>query len=135
MSRFISQANTTTPARRTWSLVSSTPSRREATTKSAVPSTSGSSMTAHLGRVVLAVGVEGDHVAGPPVDAEAVADPEGHPVAEVGREDTGRWRPHRATTLAVPSSPPSTTTSGVTASPHASAGTAFSTSPMLSASS
>ena len=45
VSRFISHANTTTPVRRTWSLVWSTPSRREATTKSAVSSTSGSSMT------------------------------------------------------------------------------------------
>jgi len=45
VSRFMSHANTTTPARRTWSLVSSTPSLLEATTKSASPSTRGSSIT------------------------------------------------------------------------------------------
>ena len=78
-----------TPARRNRSVVWSTPSRREAITKSAVSSSSGCEHGRHLGRVVLAVGVEGDHVAGAVGRGQPVAEPQGRALAQVDRQHAG----------------------------------------------
>ena len=43
----------------------------------------------YLGRIVLPIGIERDHIVGPELDAEPIADPQRHAVAEVRREHEG----------------------------------------------
>ena len=118
----ISAPNTSTPAWRVASVVSSVPRRREPETKSALPSRIGRDHGADLVGLVLAVGVDRDDHLGAAGAGQPVAEPQRGALAAVDRHVADERARPAVAAAAVASLAPSTTTITSVCSPAASAG-------------